>query len=361
MQSPELRRIACAIDALNIHHRQFECTVRDIESKLTVLQPGEVLMLVGPTRVGKSRAVDTAFCRMLGPRSNLGNEMPVVWLTAENGQAHGEFSTRGFMLAACNAVHHPIYGQRDRSDPDYFRLESHKSRTPENVLREAFEISLKQLRTKYLVIDEAHHVGYVRGGQIVASRVLDSWKCLAWKTQVVLVLSGAYKLVETAVPVPHFTGRHQRPIEFPRYKEDLAPDREAFAQVLSKYSEQLTFQNKGTSLSTWAQYLFRGSLGCVGHLSKWIRLALARAASNGERGLSLQTFEKEAFLHVAFAELLREALEGERVMRTIDLIGEESSFLEEHSSATTADRSPARRKPKPFQRKTTRKSFGGRV
>jgi len=350
-----------------INHVSYAQAVSDIRNRLFVLQPGELLAIVGPSRVGKSSATREALFQLVGEWNSNDVMQPVVWIDNENSQAFGEFSTKAFMLSACAAIKHPIYGQAPSSDDLHVaRLEALIARVSEAVLRKAFETALPQLKTKYLVVDESHHVGYVRGGAKAAAAVLDSWKCLAHRTGVVLILIGSYALVDLIGLVPHMIGRQRRPLEFPRYKETRAEDIVAFQAALVSYSKILPFESPHVSLTTWNQYLFRGSIGCVGHLSSWLRLALAWMGGHGAKVLTKAALEETVFVALQFRSLVKEIEDGERSMLPIllDKAPATESTSVTNVTASAKQKSPAIKnggqKRKPFQAEQKRRPAGCR-
>lgn len=368
MNADDVQQLARRISNQCIHHANFEQAVRDIQTQLLVLQPGEILTIVGPSRVGKSRATRNAFTDAVRDPENGTRCKPVIWIENENSQAEGQFSTKAFMLEACKAIKHPIYGQQHlMSTEGLARLQSHIARTPEAIFREAFERGLIELGTRYLVIDEAHHVIYAKGGAVAAARILDSWKCLAQKTEVVLVLIGSYALIDVMEGVPHLIGRQRRPIEFPRYKPNTEADLHAFGAVLETYSETLQLINHNLSLSTWGRPLFLGSLGCVGHLSLWLRSALAWTCAHKKAHLTWSAFEATVFVRGQCRQLLEEIEEGERKMASVEWsMGSHKT----QADALNQDESPSDKKRppggassalRPFTRKTRRRPRGERA
>jgi hypothetical protein len=364
MNVDKLQQLATCISDTCVHHTKFDQAVNDIQTQLLILQPGEILTIIGPSRVGKSRAARRAFEDAI---RGVPAHKSVVWIDNENSQSEGQFSTKAFMLEACNAINHPIYGQqRSMTEGGLARLQRHVARTPEAIFRDAFERGLRELGTRYLVVDEAHHVMYAKGGGASASRILDSWKCLAWKTGVVLVLIGSYALTDVMEGVSHLIGRQRRPIEFARYRSTTTDDILAFDAVLATYSECLPFRNTNTSLRTWNRQLFEGSLGCVGHLSLWLRSAMAWSCAHNDTYLAWHAFETVAFLRSHFRALLVEIEEGESKMAPIELA---------HGPREKPDNVPNRERPcnesqitrevrttpKPFTRKTVRRARGERA
>lgn len=255
------------------------------------------------------------------------------------------------MRAACEAIGHPIYGVADDDDPWRVKLDARIHKTPEGMLRDAFEHALRTFHTRFWIIDEAHHVGYVRGGEQAAAKVLDSWKCLASKTDVVLVLVGSYQLLRILALAPHLLGR-QRPIEFPRYRSDRPEDLMAFEQILFAYSRHLRFADETTSLRTWNRLLFEHSLGCVGHVSKWLRACLGRMNSRELDVVTEAHLKATQLPAMQEAEIAAEIVRGERAIAT-----NESPPPPETPSRKTSTASAR----KPFQRATRRSPRGGRA
>lgn len=324
-----------------VEHRNYRHVMERTFNALSVAQPGEVVVIVGPSRVGKSRAVGQALSQLARPREGL-RDMPAVFVQAENASTLGAFSTKAFMQALCRSIKHPIYGMAEPGDPWGVRLSARVNRTPEGVLRDAVEHGLRLLSTRYLIIDEAHHVGYAGKQGTNALAVLDSWKCLAYKTSTVLCLVGSYQLLDILAHAPHLLGR-QRIIEFPRYRATIEADVIAFSEVLSMWSLSRLFENPRENLLTSSRLLFTHSFGCIGHLARWLISALGEAAAAGSPYLSSPLLR--ATRHPAEQEraILAEIEAGERSISQIEPPERSPTSLRKSSTS-----------PKPFRRKARR-------
>lgn len=301
------------IKTIRIPHKNYERALSDALAALVASSPGEVVCITGPSRVGKSRLAQELSDLLVGDSLNETHQ-PVVIVQASNCSVDGSFSTKSFSVRCLQAVRHPFYGVgngKDIWDMERYRL---LERTAETVLRPAFEEALVNRGTKYLVIDEAHHIRYARGGAWAATAILDSWKCMAAATGVVLVLVGAYPLLEVLQLSPHLLGRKHQ-VHFPRYyaiREDLL----AFEEILETYSSIIQLPPGVQSLRDWNDLLYQDAIGCIGLLERWLRKGLARANSHKSDSLDkpylldtrTPTEERKRLAHeIAQGEMLLEA------------------------------------------------------
>ncbi len=351
-----------AVEALKtkkIEHRNYEAVRRRLGAASTAVMKGEVIVLVGPSRAGKTRCLrDALNFKSSEPDSN--GHMRIVAAEAGNDSKGGEFSTKAFMAECLRAIHHPIYGVPDEDDPWGARLQATLHRTPEGTLRAALQGALERRQTEFLIIDEAHHTRYAPGGEPAAARILDSYKCLANRTNVKLILVGSYELLDLLALVPHLLGR-QHPLEFPRYRAGSRADALAWLQILQTYSRYLLFE-PGASLCSWSSYLFEGSQGCVGLLLRWLRAALAKLLSENGAVFTEDVLIETRSPAAQEDAILAEILNGEeRLLRATT--GKKGALEAASELLIDSQRScdSASRKRKPFQRASRRNKVGGRI
>jgi hypothetical protein len=241
---------------------------------LSVAVPGEVICLVGPSRVGKSRLLEYIQGSLIehAPEGESHTRRFVVVTCANNGPA-GSFLTKSFLVATQVAIGHPMLTSATSDlaqDLESFRK---LDRSPEWTMKMGLKVMLEHYRTEFLAIDEAAHVEYVMGGDARAKAVLNSWKSFAGTTKHVLILVGSYPLLPLIRLSPHMVGR-KFDAHFPRYgtsKDELV----AWDCILDQFSTRLNLRLPGSAgLRDWNQPLYEGALGCVGLLNAWLRRAL---------------------------------------------------------------------------------------
>lgn len=301
-----------SVKRLKIEHLKYRTMKRRVSAVLQAMFLGELAVIAGPPRVGKTRSVRDALAISEFPQPDDNELMPVVIVEAANEGTSGEFSTKGFAMACLRAIRHPIFGIGDDNDPWGVKLNERLERTPERRLWSAFEQALILRKTEYFVIDEAHHVRYVRGGDEAAAKVLDSWKCLANIAKVKLVLIGSYKLLPLMSLAPHLLGR-QLPLEFARYKSSSMDDIREWEKALRCFSELIPF-NDNESLSTWNRYLFEGSMGRIGGLSSWLRGALAKMIAEDADRMTIEFLQASRMPAQQEDMIFEEIVEGEKYL-----------------------------------------------
>lgn len=339
------------IKKARIPHRNYERALSASMSAAVAAVPGEVVCLTGPSRVGKSKLVADLTKLIVGERSSSQDGlMPVVGVEATNNAAHGHFSTSWFATRILTALEHPFYGARRSDDAWNYKLNERISRTPERFLRTAIETGFINRGTKYFFVDEAQHIRYARGGDRSAAAILDSLKCLASESKLVLVLIGAYPLIDVLRLCPHLLGRKHQ-IHLPRYLQ-TPDDLMAFMQILDAYSTFLRLPRGAHSLRAWDEFLYEGSFGCIGLLGGWLRGALAMARAQGDEALTKD--------HL----LATRKLVGDRRQLALEINEGEKAFAESELEVPTLQPPPPThsnpKRPKPFQKKPRRYAVGGR-
>lgn len=345
-------RAAAEINELRLEHPRYESVRRRLERALIMANPGEVIALCGPSRVGKTRCIYDVRTRLVGRRLPSDDRMPFVYVEVAN-EAHGALlRTKDFTADCLRAIRHPFYDADELGTMSPEAFDSFIHRTPEATLKNALERSLRARSTQVLACDEAQHIKHVQGGPRAAARLLDSWKCLASKGQIKLILAGSFELLDYVQLSPHLLGRLEL-ISFDRYKQNDADDVRAWDQILLTVDGCLQFASREGTLREWNDLLYNGSLGCLGLLLKWIRRALASLDAGHGQFITRECLLATAFSKVEVAEIADEIRRGETAMQSWL-----SSPAQKKNTHTTSPRKATR---KPFRRASKRIPLGGRA
>lgn len=117
-----------AIKAHRIAHKKYIEFEKDFVQILHAAEPGEVVVVVGPSRSGKSKGVKR--CKEQIVRPSTADERPWVTVVASNDSRNSKFETKSFFCRALEAVEHPIYGLMTPDDSFGIALGRRQESTP---------------------------------------------------------------------------------------------------------------------------------------------------------------------------------------------------------------------------------------
>lgn len=258
-----------------LHHKTYRDALSALQTELAYSDIGEVVVLTGPSRGGKTSLLKRLAREYLDASGgDPMNENPFVYVLALNRAQEGRFSSKAFYADLLRALEHPAYSTSARNSSIRQANVDRVDRRNTADLMAACEHALRHLRTRFLAIDEAQHIEWHGRSAHVRTAILDSFKSFSASAEVTLVLTGAYPIVRMLRNSNHMVGRSSI-VELTPYgatKEDAVE----FLKVLEWYSQGIRFESGVTSLSDWADYIYTYSLGVVGAVGRWLRSALAR-------------------------------------------------------------------------------------
>lgn len=263
---------------LRLSHKNFRHAYRSAYAQSSLAPPGQVIAIVGPTRVGKT-TLSHRLARELVKTSTGSDERFVPLIRIEAATTNqGKFSTKHFTLRALAELADPI----TLSNGVGFRRNQ-----SETHLRLQLERSIEYRQTKFLIIDEAHHLLRTTGLR-QAGDVLDTFKCLGNSTGVVIVFIGGYELLTTCFSSAHLNGRLSI-VDFPPYTH-AAESMGEFDRILLTLDGMLPF-SEDNSLIAHRDLIYAGSLGCLGLLVGWCISAMAEMQAREDESLAIKHFE----------------------------------------------------------------------
>lgn len=273
----DIQPIANKLRSTVVPHPHFVLTHSRLFNLSAIAQPGSVITVVGPTRVGKTYLSHELIKNLVAPTDQ--NESPYVPIARIEASAtdNGFISTRYLLLQILRSIRHPFYAD----GAPIVRM-----RDTESTLRRQAVAGLCARGTKYIIVDEAHHLLRTKSTR-AAEGVLDSVKCLGNETGCVTIFIGGYDLLRHLFHSAHLNGR-MTVLEFANYCAD-ADDLREFDRLLVTIDEWLPWA-RGLSLYHFREQIYEGSHGCYGQLVHWSLSSLAEMQSVDSQHLKLCHF-----------------------------------------------------------------------
>ena len=178
-----------------LEHPNYVIAMRRLSACLLMRDAGQIIVLSGPTRIGKSfltEAIEAAN----PPAENYSDAVlplrPIVRIKAINYSDGSFIDFRQFWKCALLEIKHPFLDEAVMLNGKV--LDPKRTSTDEYILM--FQHALKVMQTKYLFIDEAQHFARAKGGKEGAARFFDMLKLFAEESGCVLILAGAFPILD---------------------------------------------------------------------------------------------------------------------------------------------------------------------
>lgn len=352
--------ILAEFDAYRFQHPLASASFNDILTTLGAEASPRVVIFAGPSGVGKSTVIAAACNRlMLGYEAQMIAEpdfVPMVTISAvpPNGVT---FSWKDFYIRLLTGQHEPLVDKKLLLPRQTILVPGQPlglrsmQETAADALRRSLEEYFRRRRTKFLVIDEAHHMLLVNGWQRLECQ-FECLKSLTIQTGVTIVLTGTYRLLDILDQSGQLT-RRSKVVNFGRYDLRRADDRLSFRKILGNLEAKLS-NYVPTKLSGDAEYFYKKCAGCVGILKDWLMGCLEAALRESAPEINATFAERFALTNNGLLTIVEEACLGEARLadvgddRLMDLLNH-GVLLARGEHLTTRQcrsRRPGTRKPK---------------
>jgi AAA domain len=286
-----------------------------LDDLLTLTAPAtgtDIVLLIGPSGVGKSETVATARKRLLSRFETAMQVDPgLIPVVVTEAPASGElqFSWRMLYTKIGEALHEPLLDRKRLTviEDGCWNQRPCMAGSTVAALRMAIEKALKQRGARLLVIDEAAHLlSDPRPAKLLAH--MDALKSLANVSGITLVLVGSYDLY-SLVCLNGQLARRCAVIHLSRYRCGNKADEACFRRVLAELQKWLPIAEP-PDLAPFSQHLQEACVGCVGTLKETLTRALACVLEKGD-GWKTAYLERALICENQVARILAETTRGE--------------------------------------------------
>lgn len=264
----------------------------------SVRRPGTMVLIIGPSRVGK-----TTFIRLLEERlllrAKAGMLVDSTFLPFASILAEGSESNRFEWAEYYRAV------LRGLQDPF---VDGKVARIRTKELRAAMKTALIERKPLAIIVDEAHHLAKAARGSQLQSH-LDHLKHFENETGVSHILVGTYEMRPFRTVNAQLACRGID-VHFSRYDATKEEDAQAFQSVLWALQRQLPVEKEPDLLKHW-EFLYARCIGCIGLLKMHLNRALSVALAAQAKTVTLTHLRKTALSETRVKLALSNALESE--------------------------------------------------
>lgn len=220
-----------------------------------------------------------------------------------------------------------------------------------DVLRRSLEKCIRKRRTKYVIIDEGHHLLMVKDHDRLECQ-FESLKSLSNESGATIVLVGTYRLMDIRDHSGQLVRRSEI-IHFPRYDFREKGHQESFGSVLMELQAKMPLEET-PNLVADANYYYLKTAGCVGILKDWLARCLEQALKEGRKSFDTEFASRFALDNKGLRTIIEEALAGEAKLADEPLDGIKA-LLESGKPASTAAQPSLPSLPRPKRRVGERK------
>lgn len=299
-----------------VRHPRMEEAVDDVMTLSSPNTGTDIILMIGPTGVGKSASIETIQRRVLDThRSELHTDpgfIPIATIEAPSSGEHN-FSWRILYTRLGEALNEPLLDRKTHTRTEREAMDiggGPRSSFTVAALRVSIEKALKYRCTKVVVIDEAAHILANCGeGKLIAH--MNALKSLANVSGVTLMLVGSYDLYK----LPMLSGqlaRRTTVVHLSRYMKGNKPDEKCFRRSLRTLQNRLPL-DPIPDLERYSGNLQIACVGCVGTLKDTLMGALAITLEKGGKWKD-DYLRKSLLAEAPLAAILEETLEGERLL-----------------------------------------------
>lgn len=290
-----------------------------------IQEPGgaSLIFVYGPTGIGKTtlrlrvqqKLIEAALPALEDDRGR----MPVVGIELKTSGSRN-FNWKEYYTSALIALEEPLIDRKISYGVQGVARNSAGELTIQNrvvapELRRALENALRHRRPDIFFIDEAQHLAKIASGHKLQDQ-LDCIKSLSNTTGILHGLIGTYEL-RIFRNLSAQLSRRSLDIHFKRYHQESEKDIREFVNVIKSLQDRMPLEET-PNLLAHAEYIYIGTLGCIGILKNWLTRAFKEALQEGSKTITIEHLEKHILPVDTLENMLREINEGEKLFKETD-------------------------------------------
>lgn len=298
-----------------VRHPKLDFAFEEVKRAASLATGPRVVIVTGPSGVGKS-TLAKKLAAYLRDRHDREIESDKGCIPVMTGNAisplTGGFKWKDFYarllrrhdgILAEQRFLVPLKSELFVDDPRFRSI----SQCTADTLRWQAEECMRQRKTRYLIIDEAHHMLMVKGAEALEHQ-FEAIKSLTLETDAIIVLCGTYRLLD----IRDMSGqlvRRSRIVHFPRYDCLSKVDNTGFSSTLLAFQNRLPLA-RVPNLVANEEYFYLKSASCIGNLKEWLNRSLEYCLETGEP-FTRKVTDRTALTNAALRTLYEEAQAGE--------------------------------------------------
>ena len=281
-----------AIRTDTLSHTRFESTQLELQD---AIECSSMVMLLGSTGVGKTRLIETSVRESNALVSHVPSRRAAIVVKAPSPPARA-FSWRSFWMLVLDELADPLPELKVDRQATVIALQSGRPtkmrHSTEETLRRAVTCAARDRGLHTMYVDEAASLVKSGQGRVLRDQ-LDVLRDLADHGQFKVVLVSTPRILRSLDASGELLRRIDE-VFFRRYYREGPTGRAdytCFRKTLKSLLERIPEHSRFTPTKDQEVLFHAGSLGCIGHMSKWLRRAIVRCDRIGADCLEWKHFE----------------------------------------------------------------------
>ena len=313
---PDLENAWHTINTATLSHTHFVSAESDLQE---ALECSDMPMLLGSTGVGKTRLAETLAMESNARVSQIPHRQAALVVRAPSPRAQS-FSWKSLWISVLEQLADPLPEDKVDRLATAAALRSGRPaglrHSTEDTLRNAVICAARDRGLHTLYVDEAASLLKSGSGRVLRDQ-LDVLRDLADHGQFKVVLVATPRILANLDASGELL-RRTAEVFFRRYSRTGATGNEdytSFRRTLKSLFELVPTPYRFKPTRTHEGLLHSGSLGGIGHLSKWLRRAIVRCDRLSADGLSWEHFEGASLSDRKLKELCVHAERDDKLIK----------------------------------------------